>query len=439
MIEWIIAAELVDRKIKNQCRIVYEPDCASLSIQHQIRETKQHTMGDDSGIDADFCNGEKYLLIDAGGGTVDVACHEILGEFAVKEIIPPSGGPWGSCYIDDQYKQTLNQIFGDELMKEFRKLHPDIFVEMMDEFQIAKGTYTYNQKSKHHGCRIPDDFMAWIDEKFEDNQDVDGAEDIVTNSVMFKSNLVRMNEESLEFDNIVWISMFDQVIDPIIEHIKKLLDNTTLMRNCKYLCLVGGMSCSPYFQSKMKEIFGIQSEYKLQVIIPKSPILSVVEGAAYFAIKKDYIKGRVLQRTYGYIVAMPQWLAKDARIPQKHIQQHTYYHKWKEEQYVANCFRVLAHKNKQILYGDIITDTSDRGKPTRMSITIRIYSSILEKPLIKSDGTELGLIHLEWNNTDINDMEMIIEFNFYDTTIEVYTYKKIAPNNKQKVNIEYKR
>ena len=91
MKEWIIKAGLVNKNIKNQCKIVYEPDCASLAIKY------------DGNIR--FEKGDKYILIDAGGGTVDIAFHQVLGQFGIKEIHHPSGGPWGGCYIDDQYIQ----------------------------------------------------------------------------------------------------------------------------------------------------------------------------------------------------------------------------------------------------------------------------------------------------------------------------------------------
>eukprot|EP01083_Nonionella_stella_P004290 12396_1 len=96
MKQWIIKAGLVDANDKTQCKIVYEPDCASLAIQHQLRNAKNNDSKEANIDDTPlFCEGEKYILIDGGGGTVDVACHEIMCEFGVKEVLPPSGGPWG--------------------------------------------------------------------------------------------------------------------------------------------------------------------------------------------------------------------------------------------------------------------------------------------------------------------------------------------------------
>ena len=41
MKEWAIKAGLVDENIPNQCKIVYEPDCASLAIKYEISREEQ--------------------------------------------------------------------------------------------------------------------------------------------------------------------------------------------------------------------------------------------------------------------------------------------------------------------------------------------------------------------------------------------------------------
>eukprot|EP01083_Nonionella_stella_P128873 390634_1 len=119
-------AGLVDPNVEGQCKIVYEPDCASLALQYEINRNKSRICGAtiedtlcDSHTHPSFTKGNKYILVDAGGGTVDIACHEILGDYGVKEILAPSGGPWGSKFIDDQFEALLNEIFGTKWMREF--------------------------------------------------------------------------------------------------------------------------------------------------------------------------------------------------------------------------------------------------------------------------------------------------------------------------------
>ena len=65
----------------------------------------------------------------------------------------------------------------------------------------------------------------------------------------------------------------------------------------------------------MREKFGYKSKYKLQVIIPQRPILSVVEGAAYFGITPNYIKARRMTKTYSIGIKRTLARAKELGIP----------------------------------------------------------------------------------------------------------------------------
>ena len=45
-------------------------------------------------INAEFEKGDKYILLDVGGGTCDAACHEIVDQFAIAEVLHPSGNSY---------------------------------------------------------------------------------------------------------------------------------------------------------------------------------------------------------------------------------------------------------------------------------------------------------------------------------------------------------
>ena len=85
MKQWTIKAGLVDRDISNQCKIVYEPDCASLSILHHIIQNNKPPIYSDNEQEDDYKqtqngdeitamdSGEKYILVDAGGGIMIIS------------------------------------------------------------------------------------------------------------------------------------------------------------------------------------------------------------------------------------------------------------------------------------------------------------------------------------------------------------------------------
>eukprot|EP01084_Bolivina_argentea_P259870 438685_1 len=113
MKNWIVESKLVDKNSPNQCKIVYEPECASLAMQYYMRQINNVHYDKDKPKNQNkikinspneiiiidemkepFSKGDKYILVDSGGGTCDIVCHEVVGEFSVEELHHPSGGPW---------------------------------------------------------------------------------------------------------------------------------------------------------------------------------------------------------------------------------------------------------------------------------------------------------------------------------------------------------
>ena len=62
------------------------------------------------------------MLLDCGGGTVDITIHKLLCEpeerFLCKELLPSSGGcEWGSKYVDQYFEEFLKDFLGNELFQ----------------------------------------------------------------------------------------------------------------------------------------------------------------------------------------------------------------------------------------------------------------------------------------------------------------------------------
>ena len=236
------------------------------------------------------------------------------------------------------------------------------------------------------------------------------------------------HDDYMKISEIGWKMMFDHVLDPTIEHVNRLLKEPKMMRNCKYLCLAGGLSTSLYFQSRMEQEFGVRSKYNLELIIPKRPILSVVEGAAYFAITPNYIKARILKYTYGEMVAMSMISAALHDIPQEWIEEHQYCRN--DEVRVSNCFDVIATKGQEIRIGEIIKNHT-RRRTDQMAAGTRIYVSKMKDPKVQTDGKELGYIRTVFDNNDEDDTGITLEFHFYETVIKAVVYKDKYPDEKQ--------
>lgn len=84
--------------------LCWEPEGACISAHFE------------SGFLSDFGVGAKFMVVDAGGGTVDITVHciESLDPLELSSIIVPRGNDWGSATIDREFCNFLRQLLGQE-------------------------------------------------------------------------------------------------------------------------------------------------------------------------------------------------------------------------------------------------------------------------------------------------------------------------------------
>lgn len=65
--------------------------------------------------------GTRYMVVDCGGGTVDITVHEVEeGLGTLKELHKAAGGRYGSVSIDQEFEQLLVDIFSQDFIEEFK-------------------------------------------------------------------------------------------------------------------------------------------------------------------------------------------------------------------------------------------------------------------------------------------------------------------------------
>ena len=70
-----------------------------------------------------------------GGGTADIACHEIASKYTVKSVFIETGGNWGSRNINKKFIQILDLLFGQEIMKNFQKNQKDEYLAVLQYYE----------------------------------------------------------------------------------------------------------------------------------------------------------------------------------------------------------------------------------------------------------------------------------------------------------------
>ena len=524
MKQWARKAGLVkpDNDDPDVLKIVYEPDCASLSIQHALIRSLEaikkngtfNPTDEDSKVDEyetdgsldlhgdgthklkahrpqisiteQFKEGDKYVLVDVGGGTADIACHKIRGRFEIEELLHPTGGPWGASYIDEEFTQLLNRIFGKEKIDEFKGKNQSMYHQFMSNYKYnsKKTFYDYGKlkRESHHiqvprnfveylidqltprqggGISLPVDNMADMFDAFDDDdQDEMGPNGLeiqeskddfeYVREFLKKRSIELYDDEtmitiqshqygtySLSLKNKIWEDMFDVVINPLIQHIKQILSNE-IMANTNYIFLVGGLASSKYYQQRMKDIFHT-TPYSIKTVVPELPQLCVVDGAARYGITPSFMRVRKLALTYGISAARSLEFLNAQDFPKGYIQNHSTHSNVTNKKIVRGCFYKFAEKNKSINIDDkpIKKSFSKLSKQCN-TIDISIYTSNKWNPATVSEqeAKKIGQFQLRFSEEQ-HDTKIVVEFSYNDTTLKVFAYPENKPQKKKEIEVKY--
>ena len=429
-------------------------------------------------------SGDKYILIDIGGGTCDFACHKIEGNCVISELYHPSGGSWGSCNINTKFTYFIDEIFSIEAFDLYgnKKKRNDTddgriaYLEFLQKFEIAKkqfgSKYTDNLYDFHYPIEIPNSFITHLLNEWSDDSALNVAETLqelrnalkkkkiwdvyhkdsklianridgldINHITQFKMSdqdkiygefvqIVHINNKyHLLLHNNLWFLMFNEIIEPIIKHCDDLLKMNEL-NDTKYLFLVGGFAESKYFQNYIKGYF---KEYvNIEIVVPNLPGLCVVDGASKSGLYPNFVKIRKMSKYYGVGINRSQSLLSD-QISPEYIKNHTIIKD--KTSYVTGIFSPFVAKNESVKFDDQPkVHEYKKFYKYGTSIRITIYSSDKDNPLILVDCHKMGELIIPIPR---NKQEIMIEFMFGQTILTVYAYQKGFRQNRRQIKIDY--
>jgi molecular chaperone DnaK (HSP70) len=233
------------------------------------------------------------MVVDCGGGTVDLTTRKLLENKKLSEITERAGDYCGSTFIDKEFINFLEKKLGLSAIKLFRENHYSQFQYMVQYFcQNVKFGFTGNA-SEYRPYYLEIEEIAPALLKYE----------YVTGEA---KEIMEENEWviDIEFEDIK--AMFDPVVNRIINLIRLQLSNSR--EKCSAIFLAGGFSESKYLQRRIKKEF--QHVVK-NIYVPRNPIAAISRGAVMYgsSLKNNsIISTRILKYTYG-IEVVNYWVS----------------------------------------------------------------------------------------------------------------------------------
>ncbi|KAL4230258.1 hypothetical protein ACF0H5_010644 [Mactra antiquata] len=273
----------------NYLKIALEPEAASLHCKQLEINRKEDTRSPSS-----FKPGSQYMVVDAGGGTVDIVIHKVRRDGTLEEISPANGGKWGGTCIDRAFMDLLYDIYGQDVVQKLKSENVDDYLELLREIESKKKTVSPT-KTTQLKLRVP--------LKLNQIYEAENNKRVNDKLIPKLDGRVLLKDDKLLFDDELIKHIFEKTTGKIVGHLKQFLSKET-----RTIIMVGGFSESQMLFNVIQDAF---KDYK--VISPPEAELSVLKGAVLYGHKCDDISIRVSPYTYGCKAVCDYDPAKDER------------------------------------------------------------------------------------------------------------------------------
>uniref|UniRef100_A0A8B9JS19 Heat shock protein family A (Hsp70) member 12B n=1 Tax=Astyanax mexicanus TaxID=7994 RepID=A0A8B9JS19_ASTMX len=265
--------------------------CVCVAAREQLRRARHsRTFLVESGTGelwSEMQTGDKYIVADCGGGTVDLTVHQIeQPQGTLKELYKASGGPYGAVGVDLAFEAMLCQIFGADFIETFKVKRPAAWVDLTIAFEARKRTASPGRASALN-ISLPFSFIDFY--KRHCGQSVETAlRKSNMNIVKWSSQgMLRLTTEAMN-------ELFQPTISNIIKHIENLMQKEEV-KGVRFLFLVGGFAESPMLQRAVQNALG----QHCRIIIPQDVGLTILKGAVLFGLDPTVVRVRRCPLTYG--------------------------------------------------------------------------------------------------------------------------------------------
>ncbi|KAH3757326.1 heat-shock protein 70 [Pelomyxa schiedti] len=280
---WDQAARLMMRDTCLQAHlsdvmIALEPEAASLAIRKDLQ--------------SELTPGTVYLMVDAGGGTVDITVHQYLSPTELRELYPPSGGMWGSTKVNSDVISFIGSIFderGDVIEQakqdadwlvleddiETKKISAEVgYIQNLGVLCIKNALVKLNKPT----------FSALIDK-----WNLSHPEQQVKN----------LQNMKLRLPPSVFNDLITKQAQITSNHVQHLINEIPLeTKVLPKVFMVGGFAASSIYRNF------IQKALPDHVVKwPNNPISAVLEGAVEFGIQPMSITQRCVPYTYAVLTS----------------------------------------------------------------------------------------------------------------------------------------
>ncbi|XP_009085205.1 heat shock 70 kDa protein 12A-like [Serinus canaria] len=269
-------AGIISDMLSRNLIIALEPEAASLWCKQLPHEGFMSDSSDKKKFEDS--PGIQYIVVDCGGGTIDITVHEIQENHDLKELHKASGGAWGGNRVDENFSNFLKEIFNDGVWDEYVKKYPTELQNMMYNFSLQK--CSASREAVYIRCYYNLTRVA------ESKKDISQFFENAVGAV-WCDGTIKITYEKMK-------SWFEYSINSIISALREILCKPE-MEKVQYILLVGGFACSIILRDAVRKAFSS----KYHILCPMEAQAAIAKGAVLFGVNPHIITSRISCRTYG--------------------------------------------------------------------------------------------------------------------------------------------
>ncbi|KAG2500198.1 hypothetical protein HYH03_001778 [Edaphochlamys debaryana] len=379
-------------------------------------------------------DGDVLLVLDCGGGTVDVTLHRVKGRgqrMRLEEVVPGKGVLAGGRYVDEAAWSLVRGLVGPSAWDAWRREQPGEWVALANRWELAK------REEGPVELQLPAALMAGAIAEGGKLPRQSSLSDSVTLS---PDGLLLLREEALE----------QAVLGPQLERAlgaaKEVLEEGVKNNHpCTKVLLTGGLANSAFLQRRARQL---ADERGAALLMPEAPEAAVVTGemeegwdrleagvvrrAVVFGQNPALVSARRSRLTYGTSPCVP-WTAEHDAAP-------LYLRKeWNaDDQCYAACglFHTFVKRGQLVQADEVVRQSFNPFLKRQRWIGFGVYASAAEH--VERAGEpgvrKLATVYLElppgWGDglPHRKDNPLELEFRFGSTEITVVA-RDVRSNN----------
>ena len=310
--------------------LALEPECAALYCEQ--------LPNDKVAPPKDCPTSNHYMVLDIGGGTVDIAVYNRQSK-NIDSVLPPTGSDWGGTKVNEEYSKLLQVIVDDPHFTRFcekpqceARHKAVITMHIFCDFEEIKRSFFSSTKKE---MRVP--LHHEIMDFYSPAKIREGVEALNDERIKLgRSDLLIIHSPKVE-------ELICPVVTGIFDCVNSAIAKCPIEIDTIYL--VGGFGGCPYIYNKIREYPAFS---KLRVITSRDHHLAVVKGAVLFQRNPSTMNSRICSAHYGFEATVKYDPHQKHELPRKRLEFHN-------RKFVTDkIFDIVIRKNQRVKYDEPI-------------------------------------------------------------------------------------